>query len=470
MGTEVIVFERTVELNAPPETVYRWHASEGAFGRLAPPWERVQLIESFGGIEDGAQVHLRLRVGGFPVDWRLKHCGHQAGIQFCDRQVSGPFRSWNHLHRFEAIRSDRTRLIDRLEIGLPFGWFGHRLGRRFLTSQLERLFRYRHEVTSSDVRLLVEREIQKRMSLKILVTGASGVVGRHLLPYLTTQGHSVVTLGRRPDTGKDGAFHWDPGRGVMDERALEGVDAVIHLAGSNLAAGRWTRARKREILESRTQGTRLLVEAMARTEKPVSTLVSSSAVGFYGDTGDDEATEDSGPGKGFLADVCRAWEAEALPAQSRGTRVVLMRTGVVLTPNGGALGALLPVFRKGAGGPVAGGRQWMSWISADDLAAALLHSVEHSDLEGPCNGVAPTAERNRDFTRVLGHVLNRPAVVPVPGSVLKLAYGQMATETILASCRVAPKRLEETGFRFRHPDLEPALRHMLGRVERNGHE
>ena len=202
---------------------------------------------------------------------------------------------------------------------------------------------------------------------------------------------------------------------------------------------------------------------MGRTEKPVATLVSSSAIGFYGETGDTIATEQSASGEGFLTDVCRDWEAEAQPAKVRGTRVVLMRTGVVLTPDGGALGALLPVFSKGAGGPVAGGHQWMSWISADDLAAAFLHAVENPDVEGPCNGVSPAAVRNRDFTRILGQVLNRPAVVPVPGSVLKLAYGQMARETILASCRVAPDRLEKTGFQFRYPDLEGALRHILGR-------
>lgn len=470
MDLPLVTFERSIELTAPRETLYRWHACKGAFGRLAPPWERVDLVEHIGGIEDGARVRLRLRAAGIPIDWRLEHSNHHVGEQFCDRQTAGPFRSWNHLHRFEEVDADRSRLIDRLEIGLPFGWIGHRFGRGHLLAQLERLFIFRHRVTSSDVRLLVEREKQNQPRLKILVTGATGLIGRHLVPLLTTQGHAVVTLGRQPDAGDSSAFYWDPDRGEIDERGLIGVDAVIHLAGSNLAAGRWTSARKREILESRTIGTRLLVQAMARTPKPIDTLVSSSAIGFYGDTGDTVAAEVSGPGEGFLADVCRAWEEEALPARSRGTRVVLMRTGVVLTPAGGALGALLPIFSKGAGGPVAGGRQWMSWISVDDLSAAFLHAIEHPEVDGPCNGVAPEAVRNREFTRVLGKVLKRPAVVPVPGSVLKLAYGQMARETILASCRVTPNRLLETDFGFRHPGLEDALRHMLGRAERSRHE
>jgi len=303
-----------------------------------------------------------------------------------------------------------------------------------------------------------------RAPLKILVTGSSGLIGQNLVPFLTAQGHAVVTLGRRPDRVGPTAFSWDPERGVIDSLAFENVDAVIHLAGSNLAAGRWTTARKREIRESRVRSTRLLVDAMARAERPVATFVSSSAIGYYGDTGE-QATDEKGPiGRGFLAEVCRDWEAEAIKAAGGGTRVVLMRTGVVLTPKGGALGSLLPVFKKGAGGRVGNGRQWMSWISVDDLVAAFLHALETPELKGPCNATSPGAVRNADFTEILAGVINRPAALPVPGMALRLLFGQMADETLLASCRIVPGRLEMTGFRFRHPDLEGALRHCLGRV------
>jgi uncharacterized protein (TIGR01777 family) len=251
---------------------------------------------------------------------------------------------------------------------------------------------------------------------------------------------------------------------------LEKVDAVIHLAGANLAAGRWTTARKREIRESRVRSTRLLVEAMARSGRPVATFVSSSAIGYYGDTGEHAADEEARFGRGFLAEVCRDWEKEALKAAAGGTRVVLMRTGVVLTPKGGALGSLLPIFKKGAGGRVGNGRQWMSWISMDDLVAAFLHAVETPELEGPCNGISPGAVRNAEFTEVFASVINRPAALPVPGMALRLLFGQMADETILASCRVVPGVLEKTGFRFRHPDLEGALRHCLGRVPNDQNE
>ncbi|MEZ5276145.1 MAG: TIGR01777 family oxidoreductase [Opitutaceae bacterium] len=461
----VTVFERELLLEAPPETVYAWHARPGAFGRLSPPWERVELVRHTGEVEDGARVRLRLSVAGMPVYWDLEHTDHQAGRQFCDRQVRGPFRSWHHLHRFEPVGPDRTLLRDRLTIGLPFGALGRLLGGGFLRRQLERLFQYRHEVTASDLRLMVQRDKEQKPPMNILVTGASGLIGETLVPFLTTQGHRVVTLGRNPDPGDSNAFQWDPDKGELDDRAFEGVEAVIHLAGANLAAGRWSSARKKAILESRVKGTRLLVERIARAGGQVRSLVSSSAIGYYGDTGETPADESSPNGRGFLAEVCRCWEEEAMKIRGSGVRLVLMRTGVVLTPKGGALGAILPVFRKGAGGPVGGGRQWMSWISVDDLAAAFLHALETESLSGPCNGVAPEPVRNADLAEILGRLLHRPAVVPVPSMALRLLFGQMADETLLASCRVLPGALEKAGFTFRHPNLDAALRHVLGLAE-----
>ena len=456
-------FEWSRVLKAEPETVYHWHARDGAFDRLSPPWDSVELVDQTGGLEDGSQVRLRMRFLVFSYLWDLEHVGHVPGIQFCDRQRRGPFRSWFHLHRFDAEGSGQTRLVDRLSVEFPFGHLGRYLGSPFLRKQLQRLFRYRHDVTAADIGLMVERKSMNRSSLRILVTGASGVIGKALVPFLTTQGHRVVTLGRSADPSDPNAFGWDPERGEIDIRSLEGVEAIIHLAGANLAAGRWTAKRKREIRDSRVLGTRLLVDAMARAGDHVKTFVSSSAIGFYGDTGESAADESAPSGKGFLADLCRDWEAEALRATGHVDRIVLMRTGVVLTPKGGALGSLLPVFRKGAGGRVGDGRQWMSWISIDDLIAALLHAVETESLNGPCNGVAPVPVRNAEMTRILAEVIRRPAAVPVPKTVLRLLFGRMADETLLVSCRVEPGVLERSGFRFRHPDLESALRHCLGK-------
>ncbi|RME66600.1 MAG: TIGR01777 family protein [Verrucomicrobia bacterium] len=296
--------------------------------------------------------------------------------------------------------------------------------------------------------------------MKVLVTGATGLVGSALVPYLTTQGHEVVRLSR---SGAPGMFRWEPESGRIEAAALEGVDAIVNLAGANIAEGRWTSKRRRLILESRVQSTRALVEAMATMEKPPSVFVNASAVGIYGDTGDREVDESAGVRRGFLAEVCRRWEAEARRAETLGVRTVLPRLGVVLTPSGGALAKLLPLFRSGLGGPVGGGRQWMSWIAMDDLLEVLLRLLTDRSMTGPVNAVTPTPVTNGEFAHTLARVLGRPSVVPTPAIALRLAFGQMATETMLASSRVKPARLLEAGHAFLHGELEPALRHLLGR-------
>jgi uncharacterized protein (TIGR01777 family) len=240
------------------------------------------------------------------------------------------------------------------------------------------------------------------------------------------------------------------------------VDAVVHLAGENLAEGRWTDDRKRKILESRKLGTRLLAEAMARAPEGPRTLVSASAIGYYGERGDEELTEASPPGTGFLPEVCVAWEAATAPAAAAGLRVVQVRTGLLLTPAGGLLPRILPPFRLFVGGRLGDGQQWMSWISAADLLGVYRQALE-GDLIGPVNAVAPGAVRNEQFTRVLAKVLHRPAVMVVPRTALRLAYGQMADEAILASTRVLPAALQTSGFQFEYPTLEPALGHLLHR-------
>lgn len=297
--------------------------------------------------------------------------------------------------------------------------------------------------------------------MHVIVSGSTGLVGSALIPRLTESGHRVTRLVRTiPAAGED-AVGWDPAAGTVNAAGLEGADAVVHLAGESIA-GRWTKEKKARIRDSRVHGTRVLCEALAKLERRPSVLVSASAIGYYGDRGDEVLTEDSAPGHNFLAEVCRDWERATDPAAERGIRVVLLRYGVVLSPTGGALAQMLTPFRLGAGGRIGSGRQYLSWIALDDAVGATQHAVVTESLRGPVNGVAPEPVTNQQFTKALGRVLGRPTVLPMPRFAARLAFGQMADELLLASARVEPTRLLQTGYAFRHPDLESALRHVLG--------
>jgi uncharacterized protein (TIGR01777 family) len=299
---------------------------------------------------------------------------------------------------------------------------------------------------------------------QILITGSSGLVGSALVKSLREAGDNVRRLVRSQDSLQEDAVFWRPATGEVDAASLEGLDAVIHLAGENLAAGRWNAARKDRIRRSRVEGTRLLSESLAGREKPPQVLICASAVGFYGDRGDEILEEGSAVGEGFLADVCAEWEAAADPARNRGIRVVHQRLGVVLSDLGGALAKMLGLFRLGLGGKLGSGEQYLSWITLDDVVGAFSHCLHHEELLGPVNTVSPTPVTNATFTAALARVLGRPAVLPAPAFALRMALGEMADEALLASARVRPAKLLESGYNFRHREIEPALRAVLSRT------
>ena len=296
--------------------------------------------------------------------------------------------------------------------------------------------------------------------MRIAITGASGLVGAALAPALVASGHEVIAVSRRE---RPGGVRWDPDRQAIDPAALRGIDAVVHLAGENLAGGRWTSGRKHLLRDSRVAVTRWLATVLAALSPRPRVLISASAVGIYGDRGDEILDDTSSPGDDFLAHLSRDWEAAADPAREAGIRVFHPRFGVILSPAGGALRQLLTPFRLGLGGPIGAGGQWMSWIALDDAVAALEFALATESLSGAANCTAPTPVRNREFTALLGAALHRPARIPVPAFALRLAFGEMADATILASQRALPQRLEAAGFRWRHPELAPALRDMLAR-------
>ena len=296
--------------------------------------------------------------------------------------------------------------------------------------------------------------------MNVLMSGATGLIGSSLSQELEEGGHSITRLTRSPQAAND--IRWDPDAGKIDG-PLEGYDAVVHLAGESIAEGRWTASKKVRIMQSRRKGTRLLAEAIAGLSEPPEVMVSASAVGYYGDRGNELLREDSGPGSDFLAEVCKAWEAAADPAREAGIRVVHPRFGIILSPKGGALGTTLPIFKLGGGGRIGSGRQWWSWVVLDDVVGAIRHALENASVEGPVNVGSPNPVTNARYTKALGEVLNRPTVFPLPAPAARLLLGEVADALLLASQRIDPAKLEETGYLFRYPELEGALRHLLGR-------
>ena len=439
-----------------PDRVYAWHTRPGAFGRLAPPWQRLSVVDGLTEIRDGSRVTFDLVKGPLRFRWVVEHCDVRPGRGFSDVQVEGPFESWVHRRDFEPQGEESCLLRDEVDYLLPGGAVGKLLAHKRIAKDLERVFDYRHRVLAGDLEL--HAAYFERPRLRVAVTGASGLVGSALCDLLTTGGHEVVPLVRSGDDG----VRWTPERGLLDPRALGRVDAVVHLAGENIAARRWSREQKERIRHSRVEGTRNLVRSLALLDEAPA-FVAASAIGFYGDRGDTRLTEDDPAGDGFLASVCDEWEHAALEASALGMRVALARFGVVLSPHGGALAKMLPPFRAGVGGRVGRGRQMMSWVSIDDAIGAIHHLLMEPAAEGPFNVTAPRPVSNTDFTRTLGSVLRRPTILPMPAPMARMAFGEMADEMLLASTRAHPMRLESAGYAFRHPNLDDALRYLLGR-------
>ena len=453
-------YERSTALPHPAGRVFAWHERPGALGRLLPPRERVETLARTGTIRDGDRVTLRVRIGPFSARWTLQHSGYRPGEAFEDRQLEGPGRSWHHRHLFRSTGESSCELTDRIEY--EPGGLSALPGSAWRRKRLERLFRFRHERLRRD---LDRHAAGPAEPLRVLVTGASGLIGGALTPFLQTGGHEVVRLVRRPPASPT-EVAWDPAAGRIDADALEGFDAVIHLTGENIGAGRWTAARRRSIRASRADSTGLLCKALAGLERPPAVLVSASAVGYYGDA--DGTVDESAPaGGGFLAEVTAAWEQAAEPARAAGIRVAHARLGPVLSPAAGMLKRLLPVFRAGAGGVVGSGRQPISWIGLDDAIGALHFLMSSDQAQGAFNVVAPRAATNREFTRTLAGVLRRPAFAPVPGIAIRALFGEMGDQLILRGQEVAPARLAELGFRWLEPALDGALRWELGMPAEN---
>jgi uncharacterized protein (TIGR01777 family) len=293
--------------------------------------------------------------------------------------------------------------------------------------------------------------------MKVAVSGSHGLVGTALCNALSSSGHTVFRIVRSASGSDSNAIVWDIDAGTIDSAKLDGVDAVVHLAGENIAASRWTPEQKQKIKDSRIKSTRLLADAISKLSAKPEVIVSGSAIGFYGNRGDEQLTETSNPGFGFLAEVCREWEDAIAPIKAAGVRVVNLRTGVILSPKAGALNKLLPIFKLGGGGIVGDGRQYMSWVSLEDEVGVIEFAITNKTLEGPVNVVSPNPVTNAQFTSILGKVVHRPTLFPLPGFAARIILGEMADELLLASQRCQPTKLLNAGYKFEYPKLEEAL-------------
>lgn len=464
-----LVVESVVD--APRADAFAWHERPGAVERLTPPWARADVIEN-GGIRDGGRVVLDVDAP-WPRKWVAVHEYFEPGRRFVDVQTQGPMPAWRHEHLFEDLDerppTQAFRMIDRIAYRAPGGPLSGWVDRLALRPQLGAMFAHRHRILRDD---FVQRAtLPGPLPQRIAISGLGGLVGRALRPALTTLGAEVLRLRRASNLDKpsgEGEIVYCPAQGSADARALANAHAVVHLAGEPIM-GRWTQAKKDEILRSRVDGTRAIAQALAElpeADRP-RTLVCASAIGYYGDqrdAGDPWCTESSPVGQGFLSDIAKAWEDACAPARDAGVRVVNLRIGVVLDPRGGALQPMLLPFKLGLGGPIGAGGFYWSWVHIEDVVGAVVHTLCDPDLQGPVNLSAPEPATQKAFAQTLGRVLKRPAFLPLPTAALHLRFGRELVQAIMtASIRVKPDALTQAGYRFRFPALEPALRSLLGR-------
>ena len=460
-------YKSELEVPVPVDQLFSWHENPGAFERLTPPFEPVKVKKRKGGI-DGGEVHLQMNLGPIPLPWVARHHNYIKNKQFLDEQVSGPFASWNHAHLFEKIDAKSSKLIDKIDYKLPFGTVGKTFGGAFAEQKIKQMFAYRRNITKND---LVSQSKYSGSPLNIAVTGGSGLIGSQLKPYLTTAGHSVENIVRgRPQKGE---LSWNLENKTMSN--LSGKDVVVHLAGEPISKPLggmiplpWTKWKRNEILKSRVEGTKLISEHIASLNNPPKVMICASAVGYYGDRGEDLLSESEESGDDYFSHVVSEWENAAQPAVDAGIRVVFLRIAPVMSPLGGALQVLGNAARLGSSPPVAGGKQWWSWISLDDVVDVIYHSIINEKLSGPVNVASPNPVRQKEWASTLARVIwgrfgPLTGLIPVPGFVLKSVLGEFGDVLALSSIKIDSSKLLDSGYKFRFENLEDCFRHLLGK-------
>jgi uncharacterized protein (TIGR01777 family) len=440
------------------ETLFNWHEHPGAFQRLNPPFMPVRVLHDDGSLRDGAAVTIRVPDRTAGIRWRLEHFGYKVNDQFCDRQTAGPFRSWEHCHRFQDMGEQTCLLEDIIRYAWPADPLTGRLADLLFRKTLNRLFRFRHTRTAND--LLLQRRYGRAKPLRFLIAGSSGMLGAALISFLTTCGHQVTRLVR---TRNPSTPWWSPEHNFLDPAALEGYDVIINLAGENIGSGLWTKQKRKRIYESRVPATRLIAEAIASLDDPPRLFIVASGSNYYGNRGEEPLTEASPRGEGFLAGVAAEWEQASLPAAERGVRTVNLRSGAMLSGRHDILARLRPIWLAGCGAVMGNPQNYFPWIAIDDVIGAVCHIITTPRITGPVNLVSPRTATAGDFYKILGKALRRPVFMRIPGIVIKTAMGRMGEELLLNSTRILPSKLQETGFQYLFTDLEAAMRFYLGR-------
>ena len=448
-------FERKIRIEASVPDLFSWHEKPGAFERLIPPWDPIKIINREGGLEQGF-VDMRVRIGPFWIKFLAQHSEYVKNSNFKDVQIDGPFPMWEHTHQFNEAKGGMSEMIDRIDCRIPLGLLGKIFFRGYVKNRVEQLLAYRHSTVHDDFKIANK---YKGGPLNIGITGSHGLIGTALIPFLTTCGHKVTRIVRK--TPAENEIYWNPK--TMEIDSLEGLDVIVHLAGENVGSGiRWSRKKKKEIYDSRVLGTGLLCRKIATMIRPVKTLVCASAIGYYGNRGDEFLDENSGPGRGFFTEVVKGWEKATEYASGAGIRTVNMRFGIVLSPKGGALNRMLLPVKFGLGSKI-GGEQWWSWVSIDDAIGSIYHAIMNKKITGGLNIASPFPIRQKEFSETLCEVMWRPNLIALPETIVRNVMGEMGEMLLLSSNKINSNRIIESGYEFRHEKLEDALRHLLGK-------
>lgn len=456
------LFIRSSHLPVSVEEAFAWHERSGALERMLPYWERIEVLERHGSIFNNDSLSLKLKMGLLSFIISVRHQNYIQNEQFEDVQVKGPFAHWKHTHLFQKSGDGKSKLIDHIEYALPAQFFSRILSSTVVEEKLDKLFAYRHRTLINDL-FLHSRYSKKK--LKILVTGGSGFVGKELIPFLKSGGHTVIRLSRKMDKAfEKECVVWNETSGsVQNAELLENLDAVVHLAGENIAAKKWTAERKHQLMTSRVDFTQKLCRMLKNLAHPPKVMVAASGIGIFGNRSHDEIlTEESKPGDGFIAQLAREWEAATKELALANTRIVHLRFGSIMSPAGGVLQKLLTPFKLCAGGPIGSGKQMMPWISMVDVLGLILFSLTNRNVTGPVNAVSPSAINNEQFSEVLAKTLNRPNAIRLPEIVVETLFGEMGRELLLSGQHAKPAQALKFGYEFLHTELHDALTYYLG--------